>query len=76
MTRKDYILIASTIRGIHKSTRNLELDGEDPEYILGAEQALELLAEDLADKFQGVDQLFDRVKFIEACKHHRDSEGK
>jgi hypothetical protein len=54
MTRKDYVLIAETVRRMFLETDNVE-------YIQRQ------LAEDFAEKLQMTNDRFDRQRFLTAC---------
>jgi hypothetical protein len=58
MTRKDYVIIADTI----KASRD-NWEGFTPE----AQEALDGLARKLASKLQADNDRFDRARFLTAC---------
>jgi hypothetical protein len=58
MTRKDYVMIANSI----KASRD-NWEGFTPE----AQEAIEGLARSLATKLQSDNPRFDRARFLDAC---------
>lgn len=63
MTKKDYELIADSVR---RSLLVLTF-GKNQAKRLAAEQGIRLLANDLAGSFYGENRKFDRNKFLLAC---------
>jgi hypothetical protein len=57
MTRKDFVVIASTLDRIRL---DFDMDGEDT-------VSLRLVAEELADALARTNDRFDREKFLTAC---------
>jgi len=57
MTRKDYELIAGTLKALHDDFSNCGSD----------EVSLSLVAQELASALAGTNPLFNREKFLKAC---------
>ena len=71
MTRKDYVMIAETIRealGDIASTGDSERLSDDGRTFINGERAgVRLLALRLAEQLHSENTRFDRTRFIEAC---------
>ncbi len=70
MTRKDYEKIAREIRNYYTETRSLFPDyAESKKHKI---EAIEDMAQILADIFQGDNELFDSNRFLGACIPNED----